>query len=209
MCRVTSPPKLPWITYRSKALVVASPVGLIPTQAMFQLRLWLWAISEVAQNERSLHSQYILIYGTKKNMVLTKYDISCTTLQTKDWATSWVGQSESEAYRVCYVCMRMHSAGICSWVWNNQHLREIMHQPSWSGMLYVREVVHIYMTRRCIYGWSPCHMASVVQCIVLLGWWSFQTLLVMPDWAGDTRLLTRCQLSVHKCLQDILKIPYI
>jgi len=34
--------------------------------------------------------------------------------------------------RVCLVPMQAHPAGVSSWVWNDHHFREIMHQPSWS-----------------------------------------------------------------------------
>jgi hypothetical protein len=33
---------------------------------------------------------------------------------------------------VCLVRMHAHSADISSWVWNDHHLKEIMHQPNWS-----------------------------------------------------------------------------
>ena len=36
------------------------------------------------------------------------------------------------AFRVCPVCIHAHSAGISSWVWNDSHLKEILHQLSWS-----------------------------------------------------------------------------
>jgi hypothetical protein len=35
-------------------------------------------------------------------------------------------------FGICLVRMHAHSAGISSWVWNDHHLREIMHQPNWS-----------------------------------------------------------------------------
>ena len=31
---------------------------------------------------------------------------------------------------VCLVCIHAHSAGISSWVWNDHHLRVIMHHPT-------------------------------------------------------------------------------
>jgi hypothetical protein len=68
------------------------------------------------------------------------------------------------AFRVCPVRMHAHSAGISSWVWNDHHLKEIMHQLSWSPymqhMIWARGRVTSYDCSCLAYQfvWSHCEV---------------------------------------------------